>query len=268
MTAGSRARFAETLRSEHPDLGLACLLVGAELHPDLDVDAALRDLDELAHDAADDVPVGATAQEAASGLRLALGDRAGFRGFGDDYDDLRASLLHEVLPRRRGLPILLSVVWLEVGRRLGVPVTGIGLPGHFVVGVAGAGSTVLVDPYNGGRLTSADELSSRTSEPLTRDDLRPWGAPEIVTRVLANIRAHAARHNALRVRLWAVELSLLVPQHSAALRRERAQLLARLGDFVGAARALEEYAEILEPADGDAATMARREAKLVRSRLS
>jgi regulator of sirC expression with transglutaminase-like and TPR domain len=260
MTAESRRRFAETMRAPEPELGLACLLIGAEMFPDLDVAPSLALLDSLAETAAPYMIAG----EEAAGLRHALADDAGFRGYGDDYADLRASLLHEVLRRRRGLPILLSVVYLEVARRIGVPAAGIGLPGHFVVEVAGR----LVDPFYGGRLVSRPELASRLNADLTDDDFAPSPATAIVSRVLANIRAASTRHDRLRTRLWAVELSMLVPHHSLLLRKERGEILVQLGDYLAGAFELEAYADAVASADPEAADHALRNARMSRARLS
>lgn len=259
MTAETRRRFAETMRATSPDLGLACLLIGAEVFPDLSVAEGLASLDALAEAAA---PLMVSGEEAA-GLRRALADDAGFRGYGDDYGDLRASLLHEVLRRRRGLPILLSVVYLEVARRVGVPAEGIGLPGHFVVSVAGQ----LMDPFYGGRLVSRAELERRVG-PVSDEAYEPWDAGAIVTRVLTNIRAASAGHERLRTRLWAVELSMLVPAHSLALRRERGEVLIQLGDYLAAAFELEAYAEAVRVVDPEAADHALRAARMSRARLS
>ncbi|HVF18953.1 MAG TPA: transglutaminase-like domain-containing protein [Mycobacteriales bacterium] len=274
MTARSRAQFAEVVRAAEVDLGLACLLVGAEVQPDLDVPAGLGQLDALASAAAARIGAAAAQYDVAVALGEALGRAAGFHGTAEDYGHLRSSLLHEVLTRRRGLPILLSVVYTEVGRRLGRPVHGLGLPGHFVVGVFGTASPVLLDPFDHGRVTAADELAARI-EALTgpgtdvsADLLRPWDAVAILGRVLANIRAHSANADALRTRLWATELSLLLPRHPVSLRRERGEMLAQLGDYVGAAAQLEDYAEVVADADPDASELSLRQAQLVRSRLS
>ncbi len=260
------------MRSDEPDLALACLMIGAELHPDLDVEAALGELDALAAALSDALVAEASAYDQASALRAALGDRAGFRGYGGDYGDLRASLLHEVLRRRRGLPILLSIVYLEVARRAGIPAYGIGLPGHFVVGVGDTINPTLLDPFVGGRLTTMSELGARVADaggaPISSRDLAPWGPVEIVARVLNNIRGHAARTADVRTRLWATDLALLLPAHQVQLRRERGEMRARLGDFVGAAADLEEYADAIELADEAAAARAVADAKLVRSRLN
>ena len=261
MTAESRRRFAETMRSESPDLAVACLLIGAEVLPDLDVAAGLRSLDALAVAASSHVGPG----HEAHGLREALADHAGFRGYGDDYGDLRASLLHEVLRRRRGLPILLSVVYLEVASRLGLEAEGVGLPGHFVVSVAGQ----LVDPFYGGRLVSRPELTARIGADLSDDDFDGWPVPAIVSRVLANIRAGARGHGAnLRTRLWATELSMLIPAHSVVLRRERGEILIQLGDYLAAAFELEAYAHAVAPVDPESADLALRTARMARARLS
>jgi regulator of sirC expression with transglutaminase-like and TPR domain len=274
VTAESRARFVEVMAAEEPDLGLACLLVCQEVQPDLDVAASTGVLEDLAERALRDVAASAPAFDIASGLRSALADGAGFRGFASDYGDLRASLLSEVLRRRRGLPILLSVVYTEVGRRLGAPVVPVGLPGHFVVAVVKGGERSLLDPFYGGRLLSPRELSARVSEILgepfevTEQHLQPWSARDVVTRVLTNIRASASASSSLRTRLWAVELSLLVPGAPVGLRKERGEVLARLGDYLGAARDLEHYAESVAPIDPEEADAALRNARAVKARLS
>lgn len=251
MTAESRRLFAETMRSDSPDLGLACLLIGCEVFPDLDVSVWLERLDALA---------ASVRGGDAGALREALAE---FRGYGDDYADLRSSLLSEVLRRRRGLPITLSVVWLEVARRCGITASGIGLPGHFVVSVEGQ----LVDPFYGGRLVSRPELASRIGD-LRDEHFEPWDVPSIVTRVLGNVRASSVTRERLRTRLWAVELSMLVPSHPVALRRERGEILIQLGDYLAAAFELEAYSHAVAPVDPEAADHALRAARMSRARLS
>lgn len=250
MSEESRSRFAEVVRARPVDLGLACLLVAAEADPTVDVDAGLAQLDALAaHVDPDSPPVAA--------LRSVLG---GFTGDAGDYRRLESSLLHEVLRRRSGLPILLSVVWLEVARRRGIEAAGIGLPGHFVVRVAGE----YLDPFSGGAALPAAVLAR--VDPAA---LEPAPPEAILLRILANIRAWAdGSPERGRVRLWAVELSLLLPRHPLELRRERGVLLVSLGDFLGGAAELDAYAEAVEPASAEAAEAARRQARLARSRLN
>jgi len=262
VTQQSRARFAEAARAEPADVGLACLLVGAEVEPDLQVDDSLAVLDRLA--ASCRVRPGAGPAATARALRVALGDRAGFAGRPDDYDDLRSSLLHEVLRRGRGLPILLTVVWLEVARRLDLPAYAVALPGHVVAGFGDPEDEhVLADPFDGGRLLAPTDPSH--PPPLL-------GHVDLLTRVLTNIRVLTTRQSpsldAARTRLWAVELSLLLPRHAASLRRERGELLVRLGDHLAGAAVLEEHAELVEPYEPDVAEQCRGEARQARARLN
>ncbi|MER7477122.1 transglutaminase-like domain-containing protein [Streptomyces sp. NPDC126510] len=272
-SAELRRRFAEEARSERPDLSTLCLLVGAEADGELDeagLDAAQIELDRLAG-LLPYRPAGPRAWAVA--LRELLGDRMGFHGTPGDYQRLESSLLHEVLVRRRGLPILLSVVWMEVARRAGAPVYGVALPGHFVVGFGPDEGQVLADPFDGGRvLTGADAellVAGATGAGIEPSMLRPADPLDVVLRILNNVRAWAAaRPERSDVALWAVELSLLLPSHPARLRYERAQLLVQRGEFLGGASELEAYAEVVSAVDEGAAERVRGEALAARAMLN
>jgi regulator of sirC expression with transglutaminase-like and TPR domain len=251
----SRERLSALLHEDPVDLGLACLLVAAEFDEDLaapgGTDPWLAALDALAAH----VPA---VGDPADRLRTALSGYGGLPSNEADYADLRSSLLHEVLRRRRGLPILLSVVWIEVARRAGVPCHGVGLPGHFVVQLGAGGP--LVDPWAGGLPFSL--------RPGDAEHVRAWSVEETLTRVLANVRAWADRPERLPQRLRAVELGLLLPTRSLALRRERGLLRVRLGDPLGGAADLEAWADVVEGLDAPAAEEARRAARGARATLN
>lgn len=268
-----RRRFGDEARSERPDLVALCLLVGAAADGTLDeagMDAAQIELDRLAG-LLPFAPGGPRAWAVA--LADVLGGRCGFHGSGADYRRLESSLLHEVLRRRRGLPILLSVVWMEVARRAGAPVYGVALPGHFVVGFGPAEDQVLADPFDGGRvLTGRDAellVAGATGAPLDPSMLTPADPLDVVLRILNNVRAWAAtRPERSEVALWAVELSLLLPSHPARLRYEHAQLLVQRGDFLRGAAELDAYAELVSGVDGPAAERVRGQARAARARLN
>lgn len=252
----SRDEFRAAVHADPVDVGLACLLMGTEIDPDLDVSVGLASLDALALAVPAADPTDPRACAAA--LRPAL---SSFGGTPDDYADLRSSLLHEVLRRRRGLPILLAVVWLEVARRAGLPAYPVGLPGYFLVGLGLPKERhVLVDAFTGG------------TEVASPDGARPYNPREVVLRVLNNVRAQAAARPDLvesnRTALWATELSLLLPRHPASLRRARGVLLARVGEFAQGASELEAYADAVAEGDPAAAEDARREAGQARARLN
>lgn len=286
-TADRRRQFAEEARSERPDLALLCLLLGAEAGPvgpdeprpvqrdeaspdPYGVDAAQIELDRLAGL----LPYGSRSPAAwASALSELLGGRFEFSGSSADYQRLESSLLQQVLRRRRGLPILLSVVWIEVARRAGAPVYGVALPGHFVVGFGDPAQPVLVDPFAGGTpLTGEDAdllVAGATGARLEPSMLTPARPLEIVLRILNNIRAWAtARPERTDVALWAVELSLLLPSHPARLRYERAQLLVQRGEFQRGAAEMEEYAEVLDTIEPTTAESVRRKAQAARALLN
>ncbi|WP_405998700.1 transglutaminase-like domain-containing protein [Streptomyces sp. NBC_00829] len=274
--ADRRRQFAEEARSERPDLAVLCLLVGAEADPAVDeaaLDAAQIELDRLAGL----LPFGLRSPRAwATALAGLLGGQCGFGGTPGDYQRLESSLLHAVLRRRRGLPILLSVIWIEVARRAGAPVYGVALPGHFVVGFgdpAAVDEQVLVDPFAGGRLLTGPDaellVAGATGAPLDPSMLAPADPLDVVLRILNNIRAWAAaRPERSDVGLWAVELSLLLPSHPARLRYERAQLLVQRGEFLSGAAELDAYAEVVAAVDPAAADAIKGRARAARAMLN
>ena len=265
----TRARFAEVVRSEPVDVGLACLLIGGEVDPDLDVDASLEVLDLIATQVRLRLHGRTSPVDVAEALRQVLHTAHRFGGSEADFDDVRSSLLPDVLLRKRGLPILLSVVWTEVAARLGVQAYALGLPGrvHVLVGEP-EDRHVVVDPWEGGRVLDRDEIAQRArGMPVV-----PMSANDLLLRLLNNVRVLASRRppglEAAAVRLWAVELSLLLPRHPVVLRRERGELLVRLGDHLGGAEELETYALVVDGTDEQAAESARREARLARAQLN
>ncbi|MEU9062741.1 transglutaminase-like domain-containing protein [Streptomyces sp. NPDC048430] len=276
-TAERRRRFAEEARAERPDLALLCLLLGAEAAPpspgDADphgIDAAQIELDRLAGL----LPYGARDARAwASALAELLGERCGFSGSSPDYQRLDSSVLQQVLRRRRGLPILLSVVWIEVARRAGAPVYGLALPGHYVVGFGDPAERVLADPFAGGAPLSGEDadlmVTGVTGGPPAAATPVPARHLETVLRILNNVRAWAAaRPERTDVALWALELSLLLPSHPARLRYERAQLLVQRGEFLRGAAEMDEYAEIVDGIEPTAAEAIRHRAQAARALLN
>jgi regulator of sirC expression with transglutaminase-like and TPR domain len=252
VTTASRERFAEVVRTEPIDVGLACLLVGAEVEPSLDIDVWLERLDALAATCAPHVArLGPLA-----GLRAGL---AGFAGMSEDFEELEASLLPAVLRRGRGLPLLLSVVWVETAHRIGLAASYATVPGRVLVVLGDLEDDhVLVDAFSGGAVVPGP------AEPID--------TAALLLRLLTNVRALTARQarslTAAQTRLWAVELSLLLPRHPMELRRERGELLVRLGRHLDGAAELEAYAAVVADADENAAAEVLREARQARSRLN
>ena len=188
------AAFTDLAGAPDPRLDELSLAMAAEFR-EVDAGAALTRLDALGAELA---PAAAgTPEEQAQACAEVLGTRHGFAGDAERYDDPRNSMLDVVLERRRGLPILLSVVYVEVARRAGIALAGIGLPGHFVVGHLGTAPPLLLDPFAGGALVEGTPPAEVT---------RPWTAQEIAMRMLNNLVSAFDRRGNLAAGLRAAEL--------------------------------------------------------------
>jgi len=251
------ARFVELMRLAESEIPLdeAMFVIAAHDH-ELDIGAQRSRLDALA----------ASAPGEPDALARHLFDDLGFLGNEHDYGDPRNSFLDDVLARRLGIPITLSVVMLEVGRRRGLVLDAIGLPGHFLVG-GPAGS--YYDPFHRGRRLDADGVRAlfatmRGDAPFLAEYLAPVGTRAILARVLANLlRAFVARAPGSAV--WAARLRLRVPGLPPGERREVASLLGSLGHFAEAATELDALASELRDDD---ARRAARDAAALRARAN
>lgn len=238
-------RFAELVNGSEADLALdeAALLIAAHAHPDLDMAARLQQLDDLAADAPD---------TDARALAHFLFQERLFSGNSGDYGDPRNSLLDEVLDRRLGIPITLSVLMIEIGRRRGVVLHGVGMPGHFLVGSDGS---TFYDAFSGGDeldVTGCIELFTRTQprESFRAAFLAPVGRRAIVDRMLTNLQhTYLAREPSSAA--WPIRLRLCFPDRPIAVRVDLAGALGRLGRFDEAAREIEAVAAELTDERGE-----------------
>ena len=216
------------------DVARAALLIAAEEEPGrCDVARCLARLEEMGSEARARVERrGGSAVEA---LNRYLFEELGFAGDQANYYAPRNSLLNYVLERRQGIPITLSVVYMEVGRRAGLRVEGVGLPGHFIVRAfesEGAEGT-LVDPFNR-KVTDFEECRQRVDGiyegmmSLGEEHLRAAGVRTILARILGNLKAVYVQAQLFRRALAAVERILLVTPHDLEERRDRGMLLAQL----------------------------------------
>lgn len=256
------ARFTALLDLPEPDLPLdeGAFLVAAHAHPEIDVDDWLVRLDELAGRC-----VGA---RSAGALAERLFTDEGFAGNTTDYSDPRNSLLDDVIDRRLGIPISLSILMVEVGRRIGVGLHGVGLPGHFVVGIDTEPGW-FVDPFHGG--TRLDVAGCREvfaalqgpHAPFSAAYLAPTGPRAILLRVLNNLQRSYVERNAADA-VWVARLRLRFAELPTGQRREAAALLGSFGRFREAAAELEAIAATLTD-DAEAATVIA-EARALRAR--
>jgi regulator of sirC expression with transglutaminase-like and TPR domain len=226
-----------------PDLFEGALLVALLVDPAEDVAAAREAVAALAE------RVRAGLEGRLPALLRVLFEEEGFRGDAESYDEPSNSSVARVLARRRGMPITLSIVTIEVGRRAGLDLSGIGLPGHFVVGGPDLPGGRYLDPFDGGEVGDAEHLSGRLAAifgapvALGEETLEADPPRAILERVLLNLRRSYERRNRWEEALATLELSEILEPESGPLLRERGLLLLKCGRNAEALVALEEYVE-------------------------
>lgn len=218
------------------DLARAALVMARLEYPGLDVAHYLGRLAALAEHAPAEAKSGDDLQRLHR-LREYLFEELGFSGNREDYFDPRNSFLNDVLDRRLGIPITLSLVLIELGRRLGLHMEGVGLPGHFVTGVRLGGCQILLDPFNGGTIVTpdacADLVERAVGQPVRLDEAAFAGVSgrQLLIRMLTNLKAVYWRRKEWK-RAVAVSNRLLVLDPMAATElRDRGLALANLGQY-------------------------------------
>jgi len=264
----TRNRFEEIAAGpdERIDLGEAALLIAAEEYPGLDVRGYVSRFDVLALRLEPRLRRARSARDQAEALTTFLGEEQGFSGNGEDYYDPRNSYLNEVLDRRLGIPISLSVVYLEVARRAGIALVGVGFPGHFVVRHTGA-PDLFLDPFHGGQVTSAAglvELIERMAGkkvPIQPSSLDPVPTRAILIRMLQNLKViHQGRRDLVRA-LAAVDRILALAPNLLEELVVRATIYSAMGAVPFAVADLERYLD-LAPAGPNRKVVAAKLAEL------
>jgi len=170
------------------------LLIAAMEYPALDRAASLRELDHLAEAAGRRVGAESGPYGAVNALSEFLFEEQGFRGNAESYYDPRNSFLNDVLGRRLGIPITLALIYIDLAERAGMTAYGVGLPGHFIVGVETHGERILIDPFHRGVILAEDDLgalmraSAGYDGPLLPEMLEPVDARAFLARMLNNLK--------------------------------------------------------------------------------
>ena len=266
-----RERFARLVSAldEKVDLAEAALLIAAEAYPALDVDGYLRRLDALAEEARPLVGAASTDEQRVDALNRFLFVDQGFAGNRAEYDDPRNSFLNEVIDRRKGIPITLTLVYTEVARRLDLPVLGVGFPGHFLAKYSGH-DEIIIDAFFG-QVLSKDQCRDRlralfgSRAELEPHHLRPATPRETLVRMLSNLKHVHLKAKELEPALSYTQRILLVRPDDPYEIRDRGLLYAQLECYGAAQADLERF---LQLAPGDATVETIREHLLEVRRLA
>ncbi len=212
------ARFVEVVAQDDFDLDEAALLIGAWDYPGRDLEHYRAELDRIAELAAPEVTRADSGILRARAIADCLFDQLGFHGNTADYYDPRNSFLSDVLDRRCGIPISLSVLFVEVARRLDILAQGVNFPGHFLVRVAIEDAWLFVDPFTCGRTLTPSDLEAllrKTTTPnavLEPSVIAATSKRQIVSRMLVNLAGIYGRNGDLPRSLDVLErLAVLEP---------------------------------------------------------
>lgn len=226
--------FTDVVTREDFPLDQAALLIGAWEYPQRDLAQYRARLDSIAQRVEPEVARATSGIGRARAISDWLFDHLGFSGNTDDYYDPRNSFLCDVLDRRTGIPISLSVVYLEVARRVGVLAQGVNFPGHFLVRVAIEDAWLFLDPYSGGRaLTPADleALLRKTTNPdavLEPSVIAAASKRQILSRMLVNLAGIYGRHGDLPRSLDVLERLAVLEPANPRIARDLSQLRERV----------------------------------------
>lgn len=259
----TRNEFLQMATREPIPLARGALLIAKEEYPALDIEQYLDRLAQLAREAAPVIAGGTDTIEKVRRLSDFLFAQKGFDGNRDQFADPRNSFLNEVLERRLGIPISLSVVYIEVGRQLGLNLFGVGFPAHFLVKAVDPRGELIIDPFNSGMILDLDEIRARLNKiygqpvDLSPAMLKAVGARDILTRMLRNLKSIYASGSDWQRTLGTLDRILILEPRSAEEMLERGGVNERLECF-GAA--LADFRRFLAQAPQHPAADAAREA--------
>lgn len=260
MPSTTRERFTQLINGSEEDLNLAeaALLIAQEEQPELDIDAYLGRLDELAAKVRSRLSEAPSFADIIQELNTVLFREEGLVGNQSNYMDPHNSFLNEVLDRKLGIPISLSVVYIEVGNRLGVPLVGVGFPGHFVVKYEGPDGETILDPFQGGSVVSQEQMEHKLRAMYGPNNpfiaqlpklLAAVGKKDILLRMLRNLKQIYTQQEDFERALSVMErILLLAPDHPVEV-RDRGALHHRMGHQQLAVRDFQRYLQLAPKAE-------------------
>lgn len=236
------------VQDEEIDLIRSALTIARTEYSDLNIESYVACVDELARMAEKRISEIGDAPQTISALNHVLFEDAGLRGNREDYYDPRNSFVNDVLDRGLGIPITLALIYMEVGRRLGFPLFGVGMPGHFLLKHYDIdGRETIIDCFSGGDILSPQDCQRRLDEiydgqmTLRPEFLFAVSRRQILTRILNNLKTGYLSARKLRKALPLVDLILVIYPRSPEDVKQRALLRYSLGENKGAAEDLDEY---------------------------
>jgi regulator of sirC expression with transglutaminase-like and TPR domain len=262
-------RRAVGCSDERIDLARAALAIASDDYHNLPADDYLSRIDALAVEVAERVGRHSSVYRCIAGLNEVLFQRHGYRGNRAEYFDPKNSFLNEVMDRKKGIPITLSVLYMEVGQRIGLSLHGVGFPGHFLVKYLDNEQEIVIDPFNSGEIQSKCGLENLLRElygravPLRPDLLETVTKKQIIRRMLNNLKSIYLRGNDFLKGLSMVERLVILDPASADDIRDRGVIYLKLECFRQALEDLETYLRLVPDAE-DAVAVKEQVVKLTK----
>ncbi|HEY8133634.1 MAG TPA: tetratricopeptide repeat protein [Thermoanaerobaculia bacterium] len=255
--AFARRRFREIAGLPEPALDLveASLVIALEDDPGLEIDHYLEQVHDWSGAVRDRLEGSRDVERIVESINRLLFEEEGFHGEDEDYYDPRSALLNSTLDKHAGLPIALSILYIEISRRVGIEATGVSLPGRFLVKFSGAFGQIVVDPFDGGRVLSTIELQKLLDAVygggvrLREHHLRSFSSKEILARELAHLKsAYLARHDLPRAAA-SIDRLLILDGNDPYEVHDRATIAVQMHAYREAIACFERYLALTPHAD-------------------
>ncbi len=245
----ARQLFAEIAALDEETLSLdrASLVMALEEYPELDISEYLRQIDMLAARAEVLIGIDRTPVNVIEGINETLFVQEGLRGNTEDYFDPRNSYLNEVLDRKLGIPISLSVLYMEVAKRIGFAVRGVGFPGHFLIKHVAGEKEIIVDPFNMGRILTWNDCQElldkmyKDAGAINASLLQPMEKRAILMRMLFNLKGIYTQKEQYLKALSVIEKILMLNPGIPSELRDRGLMYMQTSLFAKALADLEAY---------------------------
>jgi regulator of sirC expression with transglutaminase-like and TPR domain len=240
---------------EKIELSRAALTIALTDYPDLDIADYLARIDLLATEVTGRLGPEADIYRSIAALNYVLFRQFGFHGNRDDYFNPKNSFLNEVIERKTGIPITLSVLYMEVAQRVGLRLDGVGFPGHFLVKCVGGGEEIVIDPFNSGEILSREDIDKMLfglyggNVVYQSDFLASSTKKDILKRMLANLKAIYINGNDLVKSLAVLDRLVILDPNSAVDIRDRGMVYLRLEYYAQARDDFEHYLRLRPDAD-------------------
>jgi regulator of sirC expression with transglutaminase-like and TPR domain len=239
---------------EKIDLAKACLSLALEDYPTLDIEEYINALDIMAEEVKERLPKSLYPLKTIQSINEYLFEDLGFRGNTHDYYDPRNSFLNEVIDRRTGIPITLSVLYLEIAKRINFPMVGIGMPGHFLIRPEFENAGIFVDVFNQGEILFEQDCETKLQQvyqqpiQLEAHFLAPVNKQQIIGRILTNLKHIYLSRPLFSKALTIIDMLLLLFPHHPLELRDRGLVYYQLGEWEKSSHDLGFYLALLPDA--------------------